>query len=102
MEVKEILLEAAELINLREEDWMCEAIKEITELEFISKEISKYGFTKENYEKFIRKNYPELEECLFEQSDGYRGPWIDTMTPSTRNIVLQSKVEFLKYLANGN
>lgn len=100
MEVKEILLEAAELIDLREIDWMCDAIKKITKSESIPKEIQKVGFTKENYQKFIENNFPELKHRLFKDlSFSYQCPWIDTISPTTRNLVLESKVKFLKSLA---
>lgn len=79
---------------------MCHAINNTIGCIFIPEKISEAGFTRNSYADFIKKNFPELEKYLF-PTDNYMSPWIDTITPSIYESVIESKVKFLKYLANG-
>lgn len=103
MDVKEIFIKASKLIESGDTEWMCHAINASIGggIIHISEKISESGFTRNNYADFIKKNFPELEKYLF-PIDDYISPWIDTMNPSIYELVIESKVKFLKYLANEN
>ena len=103
MEVKKILLEAAELMRRDVTTYMCHAVSiALGDIDsYIPEEIRKAGFTYNNYEKFICKNYLHLEKYLLVQND-YNNAWI--IMPQGDGMIfriLESKVAFLKYLANG-
>lgn len=102
MNTSDIFLKAAEFIG-NDTYYMCIAIGlALGDVECpIPKEIIEAGFTYDNYEKFICKNYPHLEDYLLKQND-YINAWI-MMTKSNGIIfkILDSKIKFLKYLANG-
>lgn len=109
MEIKEILLEAAKLMESGYSRWMCITIKHILEPNRIPcyveipKEFADYGFNRENYSSFVKKNYPELEKYLLRVIGNYSNPWINTVMdddPETLFRIIDSKIEFLKYLAN--
>lgn len=80
MESSDIFLKAAELMKRDVTTYMCHAITiAIDDPELgdndIPKEIREAGFTYNNYEKFICKNYPHLEDHLMKQND-YTNAWI--------------------------
>ena len=113
MEVKEIFLEAAKLIESGYSRWMCTSIKRVLypdrescDVE-VPENLNYYGFSKENYEKFIYNNYPELGRYILNKyvsSGKYSEPWINTIMLDSRILksIIKSKVEFLKSLANGS
>lgn len=106
MEVKEIFLKAAELMESGYSRWMCICIKYVLDPERsphdvkIPENFADYGFNKENYTKFIENNYPELKKYIFSFTE-HNFPWIDTWdTIPEFESVIESKIEFLKSLAN--
>lgn len=108
MKVKEIFLEAAKLMESGHSRWMCNCIKHILEPNRavcyveVPENFTDYGFTKENYIEFIKKNYPELEKYIFyENGSDFNSSWIQSMCmdDSDLELVIKSKVEFLKSLA---
>lgn len=107
MEVKEIFLKAAKLLESGHSVWMCHCVKHAlnpdkdVSITKIPEIFVDYGFNRKNYGKFIEDNYPELEEHIFPTS-GFEAPWIDTFdTLPEYKLIIESKIEFLKSLANG-
>lgn len=110
MKINEIFLEAAGLMAAGYSRWMCITIKHILDPDKtpcnveIPEIFSNYGFNKQNYVKFVKENYPELEKYLLLVTGNYSNPWINTVMdddPETLFKIIDSKINFLRYLANG-
>ena len=108
MEIREIFLEAAKLMEFRHSKWMCICVKfalcpnkKPYNVE-IPENFADCGFNRENYTKFIKNNYPDLEKYILFSFNEYDFPWIDSQKDLPEfELVIKSKIEFLKYLANG-
>lgn len=57
--------------------------------------LGKYGFTRENYHAYVREHYPNLRNRLLSINFS---AWI--VCNDADETVLESKRQFLKYLAN--
>lgn len=101
MDVKQILLDAAQLVENRTHEFMCNAIIKSVYFGYIPEEVIFVGFTRENYNKFIKEKFPNLEPYLMPHTClKYSSPWMDLTNPEVYEEIIESKVEFLKYLAN--
>lgn len=112
-DLKHILLNAVDELYVgdsvpfgRNQWFMCHAIDKASRIFAMSDHnfqvvLKDAGFTRENYYAFVRRNYPNLEPYINEFKDDTS--WMKMMAAAAKkqlDVVLRSKKDFLKYLAN--
>lgn len=99
MNVKEVFSIAIESLSNGKDLFMCCALEKGLDFDDCVFDIqgmfSKYGFTRGNFEQFVKRNYPEATKHIISSTGDY-GAWMAIGSP----LCKQCRVEFLKHLLN--